>query len=168
MVTSACILGPTEFVRLPHPKVGRIVAQKSQEEPKRPLLLILLKSRYSTLTAASVYVRKRYHQGPQICCRNFWACLDVRPTVTQHQYKGTTPGLQQAPSHHLLSTSHAGASGAPNAADGWLSKLWSPFGSPKYQVPYYIEEPKRDQHFDNRPDVSKCKSGIIIQALTWT
>ena len=25
---------------------------------------------------------------------------------------------------------------------GWLSKLWSPFGSPKYQVPYYTKDEK--------------------------
>ena len=27
-------------------------------------------------------------------------------------------------------------------AFGWLSKLWSPFGSPKYLVPYYTKDPK--------------------------
>ena len=25
---------------------------------------------------------------------------------------------------------------------GWLSKSWSPFGSPKYSVPHYTKEPK--------------------------
>ena len=30
---------------------------------------------------------------------------------------------------------------------GWLSKLWSLFGYPKY----YNRDPKRDQHFDNHP-----------------
>ena len=34
---------------------------------------------------------------------------------------------------------------------GWLSKLWSPFGSPKYSVPYYAKDPKRDHSFDNHP-----------------
>ena len=34
---------------------------------------------------------------------------------------------------------------------GLLSKLWSPFGSPKYWVPYYFKEPKRDHSFDNHP-----------------
>ena len=27
----------------------------------------------------------------------------------------------------------------------WFSKLWSPFGSPQYKVPYYTKDPKRDQ-----------------------
>ena len=34
---------------------------------------------------------------------------------------------------------------------GWLSKLWSLFGYPKYQVPYYIRDPRRDHNFDHRP-----------------
>ena len=34
---------------------------------------------------------------------------------------------------------------------GWLSKLWSLFGYPKYQVPYYNRDPKRDHNFDNHP-----------------
>ena len=25
---------------------------------------------------------------------------------------------------------------------GWLSKLWSPFESPKYKVPYYTQDPE--------------------------
>ena len=36
--------------------------------------------------------------------------------------------------------------------NGWLSKLWSRFGYPKYQVPYYIRDPKRDLDFDNHPN----------------
>ena len=32
---------------------------------------------------------------------------------------------------------------------GWLSKLWSLFGYPKYQVPYYNRDPKRDHNLDN-------------------
>ena len=32
---------------------------------------------------------------------------------------------------------------------GWLSKLWSPCGSPKYEVPYYTKEPKRDHTLHN-------------------
>ena len=35
---------------------------------------------------------------------------------------------------------------------GWLSKLWCLFGYPKYQVPYYIKDPKRAHNFDNHPD----------------
>ena len=34
---------------------------------------------------------------------------------------------------------------------GWLSKLWSPFGYPKYMVPYYKRDPKREHNFDNHP-----------------
>ena len=34
---------------------------------------------------------------------------------------------------------------------GWLSKLWSPFGSPKYLVPCYSKDPKGDHSFDNFP-----------------
>ena len=33
----------------------------------------------------------------------------------------------------------------------WLSKLWSLFGYPKYEVPYYNRDPKRDQNFDIHP-----------------
>ena len=32
---------------------------------------------------------------------------------------------------------------------GWLSKSWSLFGSPKYQVPYSTKDPNRDHNFDN-------------------
>ena len=39
-------------------------------------------------------------------------------------------------------------------AYGWLSKLRSPVGSPKYQVPYYTKDPKRDHNFDNHPNTS--------------
>ena len=34
---------------------------------------------------------------------------------------------------------------------GWLSSLWSPLGSPKYSVPYYTKDPRRDHSFDNHP-----------------
>ena len=34
---------------------------------------------------------------------------------------------------------------------GWLSKLRSPFGSPKCWVPYYTKDPKKDRNFDNHP-----------------
>ena len=36
-------------------------------------------------------------------------------------------------------------------AYGWLSKLWALFGYPKYKVPYYNKDPKRDHNFDNQP-----------------
>ena len=34
---------------------------------------------------------------------------------------------------------------------GWLSKSWPLFGYPKYQVPYYNRNPKKDHIFDNHP-----------------
>ena len=34
---------------------------------------------------------------------------------------------------------------------GWLSKLWSPVGSPKYYVPYCTKDPKRGHNFDKDP-----------------
>ena len=45
---------------------------------------------------------------------------------------------------------------------GWLSKSWSLFGYPKYWVPYYIRDPKRDHNFDNGPNIrhSVTKSRI--------
>ena len=44
---------------------------------------------------------------------------------------------------------------------GWLSKLWSPFGSPKYWVPYCIKDPRRDHNFDNHPYVKLAVSRLI-------
>ena len=35
---------------------------------------------------------------------------------------------------------------------GWLSKLWSLFGYPKYEGPYYNRDPKRDHNFDKQPN----------------
>ena len=32
-----------------------------------------------------------------------------------------------------------------------MSKLWSPLGSPKYEVPYYTKDLKKDHDFDDRP-----------------
>ena len=40
---------------------------------------------------------------------------------------------------------------------GWLSKLWSLFGYPKYWVPYYNKDPKRDHNFDNHPGCGRVK-----------
>ena len=34
---------------------------------------------------------------------------------------------------------------------GGLSKLWSFFGYPKYYVPHYTRDPKRDHNFDTNP-----------------
>ena len=36
-------------------------------------------------------------------------------------------------------------------ACGWQSKTGSLFGYPKYKVPYYDRDPKRDHKFDNHP-----------------
>ena len=48
----------------------------------------------------------------------------------------------------------ASAGGRPCLSHGWLSKVWSLyFGSPKYWVPHYIKDPKRDHNFDNHPHV---------------
>ena len=38
-----------------------------------------------------------------------------------------------------------------NGLYGWLSRLWFLFGYPKYQVPYYNRDPKRDHNFYNHP-----------------
>ena len=50
---------------------------------------------------------------------------------------------------------------------GWLSKLWSLFGYPKYEVPYYHKDPKRDPDIDNHPlGVSSMRSkGFKVQGL---
>ena len=42
---------------------------------------------------------------------------------------------------------------------GWMSKLWSLFGYPKYYVPYYNRDPKRDHNLDNRPDTFGVQNG---------
>ena len=42
---------------------------------------------------------------------------------------------------------------------GWSSKLWSP----KYSVPYYMNDPKRDQNFDNHPYVMGKGEGKCLQ-----
>ena len=47
---------------------------------------------------------------------------------------------------------------------GWLSNLWSLFGYPRYQVPYYNRDPKRDQNFDNQP----CKIKQRLERLDFT
>ena len=43
---------------------------------------------------------------------------------------------------------------------GWLSKLWSLFGYPKYEVPYYNRDPKRDHNFDNHPIYIHVNLGV--------
>ena len=37
-------------------------------------------------------------------------------------------------------------------SNGWLSKIWSFFGYPKYSGPYYNRDPKRDHNFDSHPN----------------
>ena len=39
-----------------------------------------------------------------------------------------------------------------------VNKLWSPFGSSKYQVPYYHRDPNADHTFDNHPHPKKLYS----------
>ena len=45
---------------------------------------------------------------------------------------------------------------------GWLSKLWSLFGYPKYQGPYENRDPKRDHNFDNQPFRAKGFKGPSV------
>ena len=45
---------------------------------------------------------------------------------------------------------------------GWLSKSGSLFGYPKYWVPYYIRDPKKDHNFDNHPYEHMEPQGNII------
>ena len=47
------------------------------------------------------------------------------------------------------------------SVDGWLSKLWSRFGYPKYQVPYYNRDPKRAHNCDNHPDLAARNLTIL-------
>ena len=49
-------------------------------------------------------------------------------------------------------------------SDGWLSKLWSLFGYPKYSVPYYKKDPKRDPNIDNHPDGPRvgCRDRFVM------
>ena len=47
---------------------------------------------------------------------------------------------------HLSSWQHSKGMDPPC---GWLSKLRSPFGSPKYLVAYYTKDPKGYHNFDN-------------------
>ena len=42
---------------------------------------------------------------------------------------------------------------SPHSIYGWLSKLWSLFGSLKKYGTYYLGYPKRDHNFDNHPSI---------------
>ena len=47
---------------------------------------------------------------------------------------------------------------------GWLSKLWSRFGYPRYLVPYYSNvDPERDNNFDNHPHCKTPGSVVPMQ-----
>ena len=48
----------------------------------------------------------------------------------------------------------------PKDVYGWLSKLWSPSGFPKYQVPHYTKDPRRDHDFDNHPHTQHPGVGL--------
>ena len=49
---------------------------------------------------------------------------------------------------------------------GWLSKLGSLFGHPKYELPYYIRDPKRDHNFDNHPPISGIMPRRVKKAVS--
>ena len=49
-----------------------------------------------------------------------------------------------------------------NGLYGWLSKLWSLSGYPKYSVPYYNRDPKTDHNLDN-PHVCLDLKGLRVQ-----
>ena len=46
---------------------------------------------------------------------------------------------------------------------GRLSKLWSPFVSPKYYVPYCSKDPKRDHNFDNHPHACLLRFSLFLR-----
>ena len=56
------------------------------------------------------------------------------PAVPYNEYLGSTSVLKRAYQAHI---------------HGWLSKLWSLFGHPKSEVPYYNRDPEADHNFDN-------------------
>ena len=39
---------------------------------------------------------------------------------------------------------------------------WSLFGYPKYEVPYYNRDPKRDDNFDNHPRVCFVERAFVV------
>ena len=55
------------------------------------------------------------------------------------------------PAYAPYNASKVGSFPSPSSLYGWLSKLRSLFGHPKYQVPYHNRDPKRDHNFDNHP-----------------
>ena len=51
---------------------------------------------------------------------------------------------------------------------GWLSKLWSPFGSPKYYRCCTITgSHKRDHNFDKHPLLRGLFAGLVVQRPDW-
>ena len=51
---------------------------------------------------------------------------------------------------------------------GWLLKLWSLVRHPKYEVPYYIKEPKRDHDYDNHPYINANSDSKRVLHYTGT
>ena len=39
------------------------------------------------------------------------------------------------------------------------------FGCPKYEVPYYNRDPKRDHNFDNHPHASASECKFLLEGL---
>ena len=50
---------------------------------------------------------------------------------------------------------------------GWLSKLWSLFGSLLYYGTYYLGSPKRDHNFDIHPFIAFCKHTLRVHQAMW-
>ena len=71
---------------------------------------------------------------------------------TRYQPRGVL--LQVVPLQNQSDMSHQRRKSKSHirTPNGWLSKLGSLFGYPKYHVPYYNKDPKRDPNFDNHPN----------------
>ena len=74
-----------------------------------------------------------------LCCESRNAATSLPPTARDCGEGQKADGLDL-----LRPNSHT-------QLHGWLSKRWSPFGSPKYQVPFDTRDPKGDHNFDNHP-----------------
>ena len=59
--------------------------------------------------------------------------------------------IRLIPAYAPYNASKVGSFPSPSSLYGWLSKLRSLFGHPKYQVPYHNRDPKRHHNFDNHP-----------------
>ena len=50
---------------------------------------------------------------------------------------------------------------------GWLSKLWSPFGSPKYWLPYYNRTHNRTIVLTTTHVDPLGEGGAVVRAMCW-